>query len=261
MGYRKEPNTVGGKMLRALREAHSKTQLDIELNANLGIGYLQRLELGKVKQPERETLLRIVDVIGAAFVEKRRVLHSFGYVMPITIPDESEILWASQSFFAQSYQAIPAYLLDYAHRLLAWNVLVLKFFGHLSANSKYESMPQMMIDPASAIYPSILNRDEFFPTQMQILCYERTRCGETKTFVNLLNAMRCYETFEKYWTTSLTNYAHIRPIAHLKLDTAYGVLEFRLMSQPFVDDPRFRVIYFMPANAGTMHLCDEWNHA
>jgi transcriptional regulator with XRE-family HTH domain len=48
--------TPGGKRLRALRNDYGKTQLAVELDANLGTGYLQRLETGKVQQPERDTL-------------------------------------------------------------------------------------------------------------------------------------------------------------------------------------------------------------
>ncbi len=43
--------TPGGNRLRALREYRGRTQLDVELDASLGIGYLQRVESGKVRHP------------------------------------------------------------------------------------------------------------------------------------------------------------------------------------------------------------------
>src|SRR5258706_12950368 len=101
MGYQKEARTAGGKRLRALREARNMTQLDVELEGSLGIGYLQRLELGKVQHPERDTLERILAALGAKFGEHREVLELFGYVLAITVPTESEIRWAIDVFQAE----------------------------------------------------------------------------------------------------------------------------------------------------------------
>ena len=56
----KKSGTVGGNRLRALREYVGRTQLEVELEANLGLGYLQRVESGKVQRPERETIERIL---------------------------------------------------------------------------------------------------------------------------------------------------------------------------------------------------------
>jgi transcriptional regulator with XRE-family HTH domain len=57
--------TPGGAKLRALRERRGKTQLWVEFEAELGTGYLQRVESGKVAQPERPTLERVLNALGA----------------------------------------------------------------------------------------------------------------------------------------------------------------------------------------------------
>ena len=60
--------TPGGERLRALREAAGRTQLWVELEAELGTGYLQRVESGKVAQPVRAT--RVVDLREDAGLER-----------------------------------------------------------------------------------------------------------------------------------------------------------------------------------------------
>src|SRR5258706_12828737 len=101
MSHQKAPRTPGGIRLRGLRETYGKTQLDVELDGSLGIGYLQRLELGKVQHPERDTLERLLAALGANFGERREVLELFGYALVITVPTEAEIRWAIDVFQAE----------------------------------------------------------------------------------------------------------------------------------------------------------------
>ena len=37
-----------------------------------------------------------------------------------------------------------------------------------------------------------------------------------------------------------------------------GLLQFRLSSEPFARDARFRVIYYFPADPATMRRCAAW---
>ncbi|MCI0710367.1 MAG: helix-turn-helix domain-containing protein [Chloroflexi bacterium] len=97
MSNQKEP----GLYLRALRQSYGKTQLDIELDAELGIGYLQRLERGKVQRPERATLLRIVNALGATFAERRTIFEHFGYTVPFSLPDDTETRQAIDTFLLE----------------------------------------------------------------------------------------------------------------------------------------------------------------
>src|SRR5712675_1628857 len=87
--------TPGGRRLKALREATGQSQLAVELEANLGLGYLQRLERGKVQQPERDTLERILPALRVeSFTERRAVLALFGYALATVAPNETEVHWA-----------------------------------------------------------------------------------------------------------------------------------------------------------------------
>src|SRR5579864_1449383 len=113
--------TPGGNRLRALRESAGKRQLETELDADLGTGYLQRVESGKVRHPERETLERIMLALGARYTERRDILELFGYIVDAPLPNDDELNWAIGLSQPELDSAdFPAYVLDCGHRLLVW---------------------------------------------------------------------------------------------------------------------------------------------
>jgi transcriptional regulator with XRE-family HTH domain len=262
MSHRKEPRTPGGIRLRALRESCGKTQLDVELDANLGIGYLQRLELGKVQHPERETLERILSTLNASFMQQREVLELFGYAVPISIPSETEAQWAIGVFQSEvSQDTMPAYLLDSAQRLLAWNSLVPKLFNEVNREPRKDLITRLIFDPISGIAASIVNAEPFFSTQMRIFHYEMQRSGQESWYNTLISEMRQYKVFDEYWikqSRASQPQVPMRPVARLQLDTGHGLANFRLICEPFAQDYRFRVIHYIPADTATIYQCLQW---
>jgi transcriptional regulator with XRE-family HTH domain len=262
MGKHHVAGTAGGIRLKALRDSYGKTQLAVELEASLGIGYLQRLELGKVQYPERDTLERILAALGVRFIERREVLALFGYAVTLPLPTETDSYWAIDVFQAEAKQAnIPVYLLDCSHRLLAWNSLTAKLFPDVKTDSAAVLMPRLIFDPRYGIAASILNAETFFSAQIRILHYEQQRCGNALWYNGFVDEMRHYKTFDEYWikqTTEGQAQVPMRPIAHLTLDLGDGLIQFRLISETFVQDPRFRVIYYMPVDSATIRQCMEW---
>ena len=122
--------TPGGAKLRALRERAGKTQLWVEAEAELGTGYLQRVECGRVAQPERPTVERILNALGARYAERRSALELFGYVVATPPPTEDEIAWAREAARRELEEvAFPAYVLDCMHRLVAWNAYLPRLLG------------------------------------------------------------------------------------------------------------------------------------
>lgn len=112
----------GGERLRELRRAAGRTQLWVEAEADLGTGYLQRLEAGKVAQPGADTLARILNALGARYSELRAIMERFGYTVATPLPTEDDIEWARQEARRDLDEvALPAYVLDCTHRLIAWN--------------------------------------------------------------------------------------------------------------------------------------------
>src|SRR5579859_1227474 len=201
--------TPGGNRLKALRENRTKTQLEVELDADLGTGYLQRVESGKVRHPERDTLERILAALGARYTERRDILELFGYLVDAPLPNESEVAWAVGLCQAELNSAVfPAYLLDCAHQLLAWNpifprVLPTQTRNYLNPLSRPLSIMRVLFDPAYGLAPIITNPDEFFPASIRALRTEIQLFRAEAWYDRLIQDMRhdC-PLFEKYWTKS-----------------------------------------------------------
>ena len=258
--------TPGGKRLRALRNYYGKTQLDIELDAHLGVGYLQRVETGRVQQPEQDTLERILTAMGAKYSERHEVLAMFGYLIDAPIPSSAAITWAVASCQTELDRAVfPAYLLDCAHRLLTWNASVPKLFDlhyiHNQVETDHISMLKVVFDPMYKFAPKILNQAAFFLAQIRALRYEKQRFHDEIWYDDLINDMRQCPAFEAYWaksTVTATLFA-ARPLTLLELATEGAeILRFRLISETFVQDRRFRIIYYLPADARTIQHCLQW---
>ena len=262
MSHHKQPRTPAALRLRALREASGKTQLDVELDANLGLGYLQRLELGKVQQPEQATIDRILDALGVSFMERCEVSALYGYTVAISLPSDTETRWAIDVFrSAMSQSTMPMYLLDCGHRLLAWNALVPNLLYGLNAYGSSPLIPKLIFDSVNGIASSILNADTFFSAQIRIIHSERQRCGSDAFYTNFVDEMSEFPTFAKYWLKQDRAgdiQIPMRPLVPMQLDTGHGLAQFRLIAETFVQDPRFRVIYYLPDDTATMRQCLEW---
>jgi transcriptional regulator with XRE-family HTH domain len=264
----KTSNTPGGNRLRTLREYYGRTQLDIELDASLGIGYLQRVEAGKVRQPERDTLERILMALGARYTERRDILELFGYVVDTPLPTPDEIQWATGVYQSEINPAVfPAYLLDCAHRLLSWNSVVPMLFGIYPAATRPTvvqgvSMLRIIFDPAYQVASWIVNSEDFFPAQIRALRYEMQWFRDEPWYKALIDEMLQCPLFERYWQAAEsgpTYHVAGRPLVMFQLDLpGTGLLQFRLISEPFAQDRRFRVLYYLPAEPQTAQQCLRW---
>lgn len=258
--------TPGGSRLKALREYLGKTQLEVEIDAELGLGYLQRIEAGKVRHPERDTLERILTALGAQYTERRDILELFGYAVDTPLPSEYEIEWAIASCQAELVSAVfPAYLLDCAHRVLTWNKFFLKLYGPVGLNNPYcLSVLKILFDPRYRVTPMIANPDVFFPAQIRALRYEmRWLRGEAWCEALIDDMLSQCPLFKRYWMDTLAQKQNAliaaRPLVPFELDVPQlGLLRFRLTSEPFAQDRRFRIIYYIPADAPTIAQCIAW---
>jgi transcriptional regulator with XRE-family HTH domain len=257
---RNKGGTPGGNRLRALREYRGRTQLDVELDASLGTGYLQRVESGKVRHPERDTLERILGALTAQYTERRDILELFGYVVDAPLPDEAEISWAIAACQNDLDSAVfPAYLLDCTHRPLTKNSLASRLFPIPAFHSERVSMMRIIFDPTLGITPWIANQEVFFPAQIRAMRYEMALFrGETWATAVLDDLLR-YPVFVHYWSQAdsiALQPTAARPLSPLEIDLPHtGRLQFRLLAEPFVSDRRFRVVYCLPAEPVTMEWC------
>ena len=222
---------------------------------------MQRVESGKVRYPEHDTLERILAALGAHYSERAEILELFGYVVDTPLPNEAEIRWAVEICRAELHEAVfPTYLLDCANHLLAWNPCFARLFEIERFDGRL-SMVRLMFAPSYGITARIANPDEFFPAQIRALRYQmRLFRGEAwyAPLIDDLNAS-C-PLFRAYWeraedAPSLA----ARPLIPLLITLpAGGVLRFHLTSEPFAQDRRFRMLYYLPADPVTTQQCVDW---
>ncbi len=255
---------VGGAKLRALRNASGLTQLTVELEASLGTGYLQRVESGRVQQPERETLERILDALAATFAQRRDVLETFGYIVTITPPLHQDSAWAIQQTDPMLHKvSFPAYLLTCTHHLLAWNVAAEQLFGQVGVPNlaDFQSTPifHLFFEPQRGVLPAIANATEFLPAVVQALRHEISKFQHeawcTALIDKLLQDLPLFKTHWELISSNPPSVVAARPLVPIEIAPIIGgKLKFRITAEPLTTDPRFRVVYYLPANGATLQL-------
>jgi transcriptional regulator with XRE-family HTH domain len=260
--------TPGGARLRAVREAAGKTQLWVEVEADLGTGYVQRVESGKVVQPERATLERILTALDARYSERREVLELFGYTVATAPPTDAEVAWARAVCHQQLHELpFPAYVLDCTHRLIAWNRAVPHLFGITPADPTLgrlagRSLLAAWFDTASPLAALVAEPDQFFPANIRALRYEMQQFRTEPWYATVLARLNELPRFRHYWALGEQEPAPAsaaRALVPVRLAVpGVGILQFRLASEPFVRDARFRMIHFFPADPATMRQCAAW---
>jgi hypothetical protein len=243
----------------------------VELEAELGSGYLQRLESGRVAQPVRPTLERILMALGARYSERRDVLELFGYTVATDPPTEADIAWAREvsSYELQSAQ-FPAYMLDCTVRLHAWNRFVPKLIGVDADAPALDGLTSrtllaLWFDPGGLLAPLVAEPDVFLPSMIRAFRYELELIGDELWAARLVDELMDIPVFRHYWEQ--VEREHLPATAARSLSPVRlrvpdeGVLAFRLSVEHFTRDQRFRVVYFLPADPETMQACARWASA
>ena len=262
------PGTPGGSRLRGIRRAARRTQLWVEAEAELGTGYLQRVESGRVAQPERGTLERILNALDARYSERREVLELFGYAVTTPPPDDEDIAWAHSVCDHELHDVpFPAFVLDCTHRLIAWNRLAPRLFGIVPDDPTFgriagRSFLAAWFDPASPIPGRVAEPDTLLPAVIRAFQYERRQFGHESWYDGILAELHAIPRFRHYWDVveqSTAPASAARALVPLRLNVpGAGTLQFRLASEPFVRDGRFRMVYYVPGDLPTMQWCTGW---
>lgn len=261
--------TPGGRSLRALREQVGKPQLTIEVDADLGSGYLQRVESGKVMQPTRKTLERILTALHARYSEQREVLELFGYTVAAPLPTEEEIAWACAICATELHGVIfPAYVLDCGHRLLAWNRYIPRIIGVPAVGPGITNPARLCalnlwFDPRYGLSARVKNPDIFFPALVRALRHEiQSFRHEEWCSALMARLLRELPLLRQYWAAgeeATGSAVAARPAVPLHIDVPpIGPLQFRTSAEHFTRDARFRIVYYLPADPPTMHHCAIW---
>lgn len=262
--------TPGGIALRAVRQRVGRTQLWVEAEAELGSGYLQRVESGRVRQPERATVERVLEVLAARYSERRGVLERYGYRVVATAPTAADHAWASEVSTQELAQAPgPAYVLD----ALTWMVAVSPQFCAMLdlapgdprlADVFRRPLMAQWFDPASLLGAMVLEPDAFFPALLRALRAEMDQLRAPAMFESLLaTQMQQSARFRAVWAAVCAEPHAIsaaRSLGVVRLRTRHaGDVTFRLASETFTRDARFRLIYLLAADAPTLARCAEWS--
>jgi hypothetical protein len=260
--------TPGGSKLRALRERARRTQLWVELEAELGAGYLQRVESGKIVLPERVTVERILEAIQAPYADRREALQLFGYAATSGLPTPEELIGAREAARRElAAVGVPAYVLDCAHRLVAWNGTFPLLLGVRSDDPWLRqlagrSLLATWFEPTSPLGRLVVDPDEFLPALIRAMRHEMRSfraepwCAEVLTELMALPRFRHYHAQVEKETAPISGGRALVPV---RLATpGAGRLEFRLAAEPFTGDARFRVVYYFPGDAATMRACTDW---
>ena len=265
-------STEGGLRLQALRKRAGKTQLVLEADAGLGCGYMQRIELGKVRQPERATLERILHALDAGYSEGREILALFGYLLPTPLPTAADLAWACAACHDDLHGVpFPAYVLDCGHRLLAWNrqvpclfPIVAEAAEHIS--SEHWSIFRLWFDPRYGVTDLVHNPATLFAQMMRALRHEMQLFGREPWYQALIDELVAdLPLFRTYWmrgTDVPETASAARALVPLQLlIPGVGLLQFRISAEPFTRDARFRMVYLLPADPVTMEQCAGWASA
>jgi hypothetical protein len=117
-------------------------------------------------------------------------------------------------------------------------------------------------DPAAPLAPLIAKPEEFLPALIRAMRYEmqrfRTEPWAAAVVAHLLTPPR----FRHYWEIVEREpppASAARALVPVRLNHPQaGTLLFRLSSESFTRDARFRLVYFFPANPVTMQQCAAW---
>lgn len=258
------PN-AGARRLLQLRQQAGKSQLLVEAEAGLGSGYVQRIESGKVRQPLRGTLERLLGALDARYSERREVLGLFGYQTATPLPDAADIAWARASVQLDlTAVPVPAYLLDCGARLLAWNMIVPALFPVMSLErerivAEHWSMLRLLFAPGLGIAERLKNRETLLLQLLNAFRHELQRIGEEPWVPAIIAELaRDIPQFTSVWQASgqLITASAARPRVPFQIELAEeGMAQFWVAAEPVTRDMRFRVVYLLPIDAATMAWC------
>jgi transcriptional regulator with XRE-family HTH domain len=243
-------------------------QLWVEIEAERGTGYLQRLESGRVVQPGRVTLDRILRALGARYSERREILELFGYTVAAPPPNDDEIAWAADVSRRELQDCpFPAYVLDCTHRIIAWNRTVPHLFGVDPHDPSLgglagRSLVAAWFDETSSIGGLVAEPETFLPMLVRGLHYEMQQYQHedwSATLIAKLQELPRFRAAEAREPQEPRVATAARALFPIRLNVpGAGLLQFRLSSERFVRDARFRMVYLFPADPATMNACASW---
>jgi hypothetical protein len=213
----------------------------------------------------RATLERILSALDATYRERRDVLEQFGYSVATSPPNANEIAWACGFCHRELVDApFPAYALDCTHRMIAWNRQTPRLFGLLPGDPALgrlagRSLLEAWFDDASPLARLVVEPEIFLPAMVRAFRSEMASFRGEPWCDEVVERLLALPRFRRYWSeTEPEPVSAARALVPVRLrvpGAGAEPLQFRLSAEHLVDDIRFRLIYFFPADLPTMQWC------
>lgn len=264
----------GGKMLRMIRERHKVSQLEFDFSGVMTQANYSKIELDKAI-PSRPKLEAILDLLNATFNERRDLMRAFGYLPPCPIPDEEEI----EAICARCQPILdttdmPAYLMDFLTRLLAWNDSFTRLLGDLEPGDVLDSLrdqPLFKMQFDSRVRMADLMEDlepSYLLAEMQAIRERLAPYRGERWYDGFIAGLCTDRDFNRYWhkaaETDLpeeqeaeTSDQMVQPVG-FTLPGSDTELHFHANLDAVMEDERFQLVYLIPADAFTLRQVERW---
>lgn len=258
--------------LRTLRQVRKQTIEGIAAEAEITYKTLSEIERGITRQPSREILYKILEVLDqyaeVSTEDRQAIFVSYGYKKPYPLPTKTEIEFARRHW-REVYGQIPypAYLVDFSQRLLDWNRYTIRLLGMRYNDPRLSFFQNVTIFDVTFKLASslveILNRDEYISDLVRTMKAEFEPYKDEPWCAECINQARMnYPDFRNLWDSfsekdlPLSGMGNTVPII-LRVPQE-GKLKFQLSRIIFAADPRFFIVQWIPIDEVTMVKCLVW---
>ena len=267
---------AAGMYLRQLREERKISIMNLGCLCRVVPRTIQEIETAATVRPKRHTLLAILHGLSSlkrlTTDERKKVLEPFGYRDQSLLPEGEEVLSIARQWERSVFELPhPAYLVDFAHRFITWNRYAPGVIGLTYGHPALEKMRgrtlfDLIFDRQFETAFAIKNKETFLPEMLYVMRCEFEQFKDDEWCKNCIRSAReAHPQFRALWDK-----VQKMPVQELGLRTMGPIitqpaggeeLSFHLLGTDFVNDSRFRVIQYLPANVATMRKCLEWVEA
>ncbi len=271
-------NAPGGARLRALRQAAGLSlhelagQLD-DAGLRIDAAHLQRIESGRIRRPDAETLESILKAgFNAGYLVRRDVLAAYGYSLPWELPTPPEVaetrrLLANEVAFA----TWPTYFMDFGLRIWGWNQYFPRLLGTAPddpVNEQFLGVTHIdiVLNPALGTFRQIANAGDFAPLMLTMFKTESKPFRHEPWHQEFVARIRSWPGVGAIWEElpdDPDDLVPSRPVSPVEI-TVPGiapVMRFRISPITFLHDPRFQIMHLIPYGAATLRECANWAEA
>jgi len=269
-----KPRTIGGRHLRELRKRAGLSLLDLaaklenEQAKSIDAAHINKIETGSIKKPQADTLDAILAGLHANYGERRLVHEAFGYRLPMVLPALDEIKDVRRLAANELNDATyPILLIDFAHRLLAWNRYAPRLIGLYPDDPVVKTYIgvttfELVFDSGLKGRLLVANPEEFCSTWLHLVKSGLFMFRNDSWYIELFEKARSLPGFSDVWDSlpeEPVRLVRSLSIVPIKLHVPrVGTLQFRLSPSDFLLDTRFQFIHFTPFGTMTLRVCALW---